>query len=416
MVWDTGSNQRPRPQYEQRQYNNRRYDYRNRDYEPYELDRRQVQNQMYSRQNQGLGRLQYGHNGPRNDQQFGRNGPQYYNRRNGPQNNNNDYVNMERDVEQIKQPAKETMIDDVFESDNQEGDTVHTDIDDETLEKKIVTNKDDSPKSKRKDANEEMELPEEQDLEDMPQLERYKSMEYQSQPDLETITSPLHINAGVRASVEDDDISPTSSLRKHKKKGMGKYPKSRRGEREPDPSAMPPETFEPIFSGAPISGLNYPGSFNEPPPAYPGGFVPYGLIPAMHFAPTAPGAQTYAYAYQTAPTPTGGPPATQGAYMVQNVPTTDGNRRTAFVVEQTLSPDKIKATSSPKYRRRKNSDPFRKNENRLSGGSKHNRGGKDQDLDIIARGAAPPDPGQGHRSVAMKSGTDPDTGIQSTQV
>ncbi|XP_012945807.1 uncharacterized protein LOC101845973 [Aplysia californica] len=318
-------------------------------------------------------------------------------------------------------PKKETNIDDVFETDsNASKDTEQTEatVDDATLQKRPLGKEGEgSPKSKRKG---DVEIPEEQELEkNSPQLQRYLSMDMSSQPDLDTISSQLHINAGVRARVDDDGSSPSGSLRK-KKKGEKSPLSRRRGDgREPDPTVLPPEAFEPIFT-KPITGIDYPANRNQNPygqmAGYPGGFVPYGLIPAGAFMPGPPGTQTYAYAYQTPPQHPGAP-GQQGAWVVQNMPTTDGNRRTAFAVEQTISPDGRVKMSTPE-RRRKHSDQFRRTGNRGSWGSttRGPDGNRAPDLSVVARGAAPPDPGQGHRSIEMKSGTDPDSGIHTTQV
>ncbi|CAL1539905.1 unnamed protein product [Lymnaea stagnalis] len=288
--------------------------------------------------------------------------------------------------------SKETLIDDVFDSDSARGSEVTDDT--ATLHKRRPSG---SPKQKRKG-----DMPETKDM-DKGNLERYMSMDLQSHPDSDTISSPLHINGGVRASVDDEAESPNASLRR-KKKGS---PLSKRRGKEPDPTALPPEAFEPIFTTA-ITGINYPGNQQQNQFGYPGGFYPYGLIPAGAFAPGPPGTQTYAYAYQTVPQAGAAPQG--GAYFVQDTPTTAGNLRKAYAVE--MSPNK----RTPESRRRKN-DPFK-------GSPYSERKGQGRirdvipnpDLSLIARGAAPPDPGQGQRSVALKSGTDPKSGIHTTQV
>ncbi|XP_059139814.1 uncharacterized protein LOC131927948 [Physella acuta] len=235
-------------------------------------------------------------------------------------------------------------------------------------------------------------------------MQRYLSIDLQSQPDSETISSPLHVNAGFRARVDDHPESPNASLRK-KKKG-DKSPLSRRKGKEPDPTALPPEAFEPIFNSA-ITGINYPGNQPQGQYGYPGGFYPYGLIPAGAFAPGPLGTQTYAY--QTVPQ-SGAP--VQGAYIVQDTPTaTGGNMRKAFAVE--VSPHK----GTPESRRHKTNDPFKKgNELERAGRGQIRDVIQDPELSLIARGAAPPDPWQGQRSVAVKTGTDPKTGVNTTQV
>lgn len=326
----------------------------------------------------------------------------------------------EAEEERIKNQRKETLIDDVFDSDSatKVSDRTSDTVDDATLPARSPRG---SPKaSPRLNKKDGREIPEEKDMNrSSPQMQRYLSMDLQSSPDSDTMSSPLHVNGGVRSSVEDNSESPKGSLRR---KGS-KSPKSkrRRGGKEPDPMGLPPEAFEPIFT-KPISGIDYKGNQQSygAPPGYPGGFIPYGLIPTGAFAPGPPGQQTYAYAYQTVP-PGGvlGQPYTQGAFFVQNTPTNDGNRRTAFAVEETVAPKKSRMTSTPETHRRKNSDPFRQTPyhdsnkplqvaNRLTDSA--------PDFSIIARGAAPPDPGQGHRSISMKSGTDPKTGIHTAQV
>ena len=209
--------------------------------------------------------------------------------------------------------------------------------------------------------------------------------------------------------VDDDDVSPGGSLRKKNKNGS---PTSRRKNgREPDSTAMPPEMFEPIFT-KPITGIDYQSNRNQNPYGYPGGMVPYGMMPAGAFMQQGPpGTQTYAYAYQTAPQYPGAP-GQQGAYVIQNTPTAEGNRRTAFAMQQTIDPNKGKASTPD--RRRKNSDPFKRNGNRSSWDSRATE--RVPDLAVVTRGAAPPDPGQGQRSMEMKAGTNPDNGIHTTQV
>ena len=309
------------------------------------------------------------------------------------------------DVQETKprqKERKETLIDEVFESDSATNLNDSGTVEEETLQKRSVGDTRASPKSNRKG---ERELPEAAETDrESPQLERYESMDLQSQPDQDTIASPHHINAGVRANVEDEDISPHGSLNR-KGKGGKRSPKSKRkGGKEPDPMAMPPEAFEPIFT-APITGIDYKGNQANQAYGYPG-YPPYGLMPAGMFAPGVPGAQTYAYAYQTVPP--GGMPGQQGAWVVQNVPTAEGNRRTAYVMEDTPNP---KRNLTPESKRRnKHRDPFRDNDRN------RRKGNQEPDLSIVARGAAPPDPGEGHRSVAVKSGTDPHSGIHTTQV
>ncbi|RUS77105.1 hypothetical protein EGW08_015121 [Elysia chlorotica] len=324
----------------------------------------------------------------------------------GPRHDYEPY-NVQETVQSQASSRKETLIDDVFDSDSATKDSDNLNnsgfFDDETLQKRTAGEKKNSPKLNRKD---KVERPEE--LDDIsPQLERYKSMDLQSQPDQDTIASPHHINAGIRASIEDEDLPPQGSL-KRKDKGVKKSPKSKRkGGKEPDAMAMPPEAFEPIFT-APITGIDYKSNQPNQAYGYPG-YPPYGLIPAGMFAPGVPGTQTYAYAYQTVPP--GGMPAQQGAWVVQNTPTAEGNRRTAFVMEET--PNQRGARNLTPESKRKNKhhlDPFKDKDR------PRQRSNQEPDLSVVARGAAPPDPGQGHRSVAMKSGTDPQSGIHTTQV
>lgn len=307
--------------------------------------------------------------------------------------------------ERIKNERKETLIDDVFDSDSaaKVSDMTNDTADDATKPRRSPSA---SPRAKKKDVSEVLE----ETLDgDSPQLERYLSMDLQSQPDSSTISSPLHVNAAVRSSVEENIESPKDSRYRKEKSPKAK----RRGDgKEPDPLALPPEAFEPIFT-KPISGIDYRA--NQPqygaPYGYPGGLIPYGLIPAGAYAPGLPGSQTFAYAYQTLP-PGGvlGPPVAQGAVFVQNTPTNEGTRRTAFAVEERVSPKSNRHTKGDSL----NSTPYRDSNkpwqiaNRLDDGA--------PDLSVIARGAAPPDPGQGHRSITMRSGTDAHTGIHTTQV
>lgn len=360
----------------------------------------------------------YQRNVPRNQMSFGRRldsregeyvndqAGDYYNRddsrwRRAPRHDYEPY-NVKETVQNQKNERRETLIDDVFDSDSATKDTEDLNnsgtFDAETLQKRSVGDRKWSPKAKRKS---EAEVPEEGELDsESPQLERYKSIDLQSQPDQDTIASPHHINAGVRANVEDENISPHGSLNRRNK--SSKSPKSKRkGGKEPDPMAMPPEAFEPIFT-APITGIDYKSNQPNQAYGYPG-YPPYGLIPAGMFAPGVPGTQTYAYAYQTVPP--GGMPGQQGAWVVQNTPTADGNRRTAYVMEETTDPNVAKrgARNLTPESKRKHKQHRRKSD-------------QEPDLSIVARGAAPPDPGQGHRSIAMKSGTDPHSGIHTTQV
>ncbi|KAH9496337.1 hypothetical protein Btru_010647 [Bulinus truncatus] len=283
--------------------------------------------------------------------------------------------------------SKETLIDDVFDTDSAKGSAITDDS--SSVHKRSPSS---SPKNKRK-----KNVPEAEDI-DKGNLERYLSMDLQSQPESETISSPLHVNAGVRSKIDE---SPNASLRR-KKKG-DKSPLPRRKGKEPDPTALPPEAFEPIFTSA-VTGLNYPGNQPQQQFGYPGGFYPYGFMPAGAFAPGPPGTQTYAYAYQTVPQ--GGAAPQGGAYFVQDTPTqAGGNLRKAFAVE--MSPKK----RTPESHRRRPDDPFSK-----KGKGQIRDAIANPELSLIARGAAPPDPGQGQRSVALKSGTDPKTGIHTTQV
>ena len=343
-----------------------------------------------------------GENGYRNNSRWSR----------GPRHDYEPYDVQATAQNQAKE-RKETLIDDVFDSDSATKDSDNLNhsgtIDDETLQKRSVEARRSSPKSNRKI---EAEVPEAGELDsESPQLERYKSMDLQSQPDQDTIASPHHINAGVRASIADEDLSPQGSLNR-KNKGVKKSPKSKRkGGKEPDPMAMPPEAFEPIFT-APITGIDYKSNQPNQAYGYPG-YPPYGLIPAGMFAPGVPGTQTYAYAYQTVPP--GGMPGQQGAWVVQNTPTADGNRRTAYVMEETTNQNDARRgprnlTPESKRRNKQHRDPFRDDDR------PRRKKNQEPDLSIVARGAAPPDPGQGHRSVAMKSGTDPQSGIHTTQV
>ncbi|GFR61945.1 hypothetical protein ElyMa_001858600 [Elysia marginata] len=330
--------------------------------------------------------------------------------RGGPRHDYEPYK-VEETTQNRQNERKETLIDEVFDSDSatQESEILnHDTLDDETLQKRSVNERRWSPKAKRKS---EAEVPEEGELDsESPQLERYKSMDLQSQPDQDTIASSHHVNAGVRANVEDENLSPQGSLNRRNK--GNKSPKSKRKTgKEPDPMAMPPEAFEPIFT-APITGIDYKSSQANQAYGYPS-YPPYGLIPAGMFAQGVPGTQTYAYAYQTVPP--GGMPGQQGAWVVQNTPTAEGNRRTAYVMEETTGVneerrDKRNLTPESKRKNRQHRDPFKENDR------SRKRGDKEPDLSVVARGAAPPDPGQGHRSVAMKSGTDPHTGIHTTQV
>lgn len=236
-----------------------------------------------------------------------------------------------------------------------------------------------------------------------------KLRRFESEPDVDTIASPTHVNAGVRASIPDltREDSPTPSPRAKKRSSVS--PKSRKkkaggkGGHEPDPMGLPPEAFDPIFT-TPTSQEQYPGEFRpQQQPMMP--FMPYGMFPMV------PGQQMYAYAYQAAPQ-MGAPPGNQSAFFVQSVPTADGSvQNTAFAMHSSRAPkgrdSKGKGgigmghpgapdfTSTPDHR---------------------GRGSPTPDLSLIARGAAPPDPGQGHRAMEMKSYADPDTGMQTTQV
>ena len=126
---------------------------------------------------------------------------------------------------------------------------------------------------------------------------------FESEPDVDTIASQMHVNAGVRASIPDltGEASPSHSPRAKKRSSTS--PKSRRrpkgpGGQKPDPMALPPEAFEPVFT-TPTSQEQYPGEFRpvqQQPflPAMP--FAPYGMFPMV------PGQQTYCLLY-TSPSP-----------------------------------------------------------------------------------------------------------------
>lgn len=227
--------------------------------------------------------------------------------------------------------------------------------------------------------------------------------------DVDTITSPIHVNAGVRASIPDLSAEPEHPMPKKRSSTSPKSRKKHKGGHDPDPMALPPEAFDPVFT-TPTSQEQYPGEFNPMQPhAMAPMFAPYGMFP---YSGMAPGAQTYAYAYQSAP-PYGaypGQPPVEGAYYVQSVPTADGNmQNTAFMMHKSKTPQRKGkgkvgggfGPGSPDY----TSTP---------GGSP--RPSRGPDMSVVAAGAAPPDPGAPHRSMAMKSFADPDSGVQTTQV
>lgn len=244
---------------------------------------------------------------------------------------------------------------------------------------------------------------------------RFDSEELQSEADVETMTSPLHINAGIRSSIPNLSSQPDAARSSHSKKRTSTSPKSRRhskaGRHEPDPMGLPPEAFDPVFT-TPTSQEYYPGEFRPPQPfAVPPMFMQYGMIPM------GPGAQTFGYAYQQGIPPGSYPEqsvaANQGAYFVHSIPTADGNmQNTTFAMHSSRTPKQM----APKGKR---GHPGAPDYTSTPGGSPRPGYQGDPsapDLSLVAAGAAPPDPGPGHRSMAMKSATDPDTGIHTTQI
>ena len=238
---------------------------------------------------------------------------------------------------------------------------------------------------------------------------------FASEPDVDTIASQTHVNAGVRASIPDLTGEPSPSPSPRAKKRSSTSPKSRRRPKgpaggDPDPVALPPEAFDPVFT-TPTSQEQYPGEFRPAGqpflPAVP--FAPYGVWPMV------PGQQTYAYAYQTAPH-AGAPPGSQGAYFLQSVPTADGDvRNTAFVMHSTRTPQRRGSKGKGGVGGHPGPPDFSSTPGESPRGVPSARP-RPPDPSVIAAGAAPPDPGAGHRSVAMKSFADPDSGLQTTQV
>ncbi|KAK7101650.1 uncharacterized protein [Littorina saxatilis] len=256
-------------------------------------------------------------------------------------------------------------------------------------------------------------------LEDTTDDEESKLNRFESEADVDTIASTMHLNAGVRSSIPDlsgPHRSPSHSPRAKKRSSTS--PKSRKKHRgqgqEPDPMALPPEAFDPVFT-TPTSQEQYPGEFRPAQQQFmpPMPFAPYGMYPMV------PGQQTYAYAYQQMPQYAGGThPANQGAYFVQSVPTADGDmQNTAFAMQSTRTPKRkgskgkggggggLGHPGAPDYTSTPGASP-----------RPGTHPSSPPDMALIAAGVAPPDPGPGHRSMAMKSFADPDTGMQTTQV
>lgn len=240
---------------------------------------------------------------------------------------------------------------------------------------------------------------------DNPDAEKLKTGQLQGEADVDTITSPIHVNAGVRASIPDLSAEPEQPPKSPRaKKRSSTSPKSRKKHRGlgPDPMGLPPEAFEPVFT-TPTSQEQYPGEFN--PMGMAPMFAPYGMFPM------APGGQAYAYAYQTVPQYGGypGQAPVEGAYYVQSVPTADGNmQNTAFMMQKSKTPQHKHSrpgfgAQSPAFTSTPGSSPRTGHVPR-------------SDMDIVAAGAVPPDPGAGQRTMAMKSFADPNSGMQTTQV
>nr|KAG5711339.1 hypothetical protein BaRGS_006036 [Batillaria attramentaria] len=235
----------------------------------------------------------------------------------------------------------------------------------------------------------------------------------QGEANVDTITSPIHVNAGVRASIPDLSAEPDSQQQQQNsprpKKRSSTSPKSRKkhkgpGGHEPDPMALPPEAFDPVFT-TPTSQEQYPGEFNPlQNPAMPPMFAPYGMFPMTGMA---PGGQAYAYAYQTVP-PYGAYPGqapVEGAYYVQSVPTADGDvQNTAFMMHKSKTPQRKGSKGKGG-----GGGGFGPGSPDFTSTPGHAQRSTEPDMSLVAAGAAPPDPGAGHRAMAMKSFADPDT-------
>ncbi|XP_076469741.1 uncharacterized protein LOC143300067 [Babylonia areolata] len=200
-----------------------------------------------------------------------------------------------------------------------------------------------------------------------------------SEVDVDTIISPMHINAAVRASVPDLNEEPPPSPSPHSRHSPHSGKRHGAG-RDPDPMGLPPEAFDPVFT-TPTSQEQYPGEWR--PQRMP--FMPYGMFPVV------PGQQTYAYAYQTA----GSQPGQQGAYFVHSVPTAQGDMtRTTFAMHTQRTPraqGKEGPPGSPGFSSTPEGHPF-------------------------PTPVALTTPDHGHRSMAMKSFADPRSDLQTTQV
>ena len=268
---------------------------------------------------------------------------------------------------------------------------------------------------------------------------RHQPMDIQSEPESEQISNPNLINAAVRSTIPNKNESP--STKKRKKKG-GKHGRQKSADQTPE---LPPEAFEPVFT-TPISADPYQpasvpyGPYGAPgygnnmyPPNQP--YMPFGMMPMSAFVPSQ--GQTVAYAYQTIPQPGTVPPgqmqqvAGQAAWMMQSTPTSEGPvNKTAFMVVQGQttpsetasrlgdSPGDLHNMGHPAYSSTPGTELTPKGRPKLFN---HRPGGAGRptdpiDLSVIAAGAVPPDPGPGHRSAVMKSGIDPKTGMQTTQV
>ncbi|XP_041350080.1 uncharacterized protein LOC121369214 [Gigantopelta aegis] len=302
-----------------------------------------------------------------------------------------------------------------------------------------------SPRNKKRadGAADDVNTPElgEQDLESS-QMKRYLSSDLQSEPESEQISNPNLVNAAVRATVPNKTESP--STKKRKKKG-GKHGRQKSGDGDHETSdLLPPEAYEPVFT-TPVSSDPYQpasvpyGPYGAPgygnnmyPPNQP--FLPFGMMPMTTFVPSQ--GQTVAYAYQTLPqpgaVPTGQPQqvAGQAAWMVQSTPTNEGPvNKTTFMMMQGHStpseassrigdsPGDLNNMGHPAFSSTPGTELTPRGRPKFG---KH-RPGADRptdpiDMSVIAAGAVPPDPGPGHRSAVMKSGIDPNTGMQTTQV
>ena len=206
----------------------------------------------------------------------------------------------------------------------------------------------------------------------------------------------MHVNAATFSSIPDLTVRQQSSSSSSNIKtcsDMTTNPDNDKSHYQSDLMMLPPEAQHPVFS-SPMSKEKYLS--NQKFPQSVGmaqlPFISSGLSTGI------PCQNMYAFAYQY---PGGGYPYQQGAYFMQSVPTPEGDvQNTAFAMQTSRivrhangqareSTGLVCPDDSPQFK------PF--------------------DHELIARGMTPADLDQGHRSITMKTFSDPDSGIQTAR-